>query len=192
MSNREDELEVRLSRLGGSTGVEAALVAALEADAPFPEGARGARLLARAKAAIGAAPPSLATLIVRVIDGVLELVGGDGRLGEVVSPVAVRGGASGGVLVRHRLGDREVATHVDARSEGRFAVLLDFGSDAAARNTRVSLFSVDKGGREVASEVLRQGRVLLPELGVGAWRVEIEDSGGWVGELDLVLGERAA
>jgi len=94
--------------------------------------------------------------------------------------------------VRHRLGDREVATHVDARGPARFAVLLDFGSDAATRGTRVSLRSMARGGREILSETLRQGRFLLPELGVGDWRVEIRDAAGWVGELDLVLGERAA
>lgn len=192
MANRDDEFEARLREVGRPKGAIADVIEALEADVPFPGGARGARLLARAKAAIGASTPSLATLVVRIVDGLLELVGGEGRLGEVVSPVAVRGAASGGLLVRHRLGDREVATHVDLRGEDRFAVMLDLGSDAAARGTRVSLLSLDRGGREVASETLRQGRVLLPVLGRGAWRVELQDSGGWVGELDLVLGERAA
>jgi hypothetical protein len=67
--------------------------------------------------------------------------------------------------------------------------MLDLGLDAATRETRVALF---RGSREVLSEGLRRGRVLLPELAPGRWRIEVRDRGGWVGALDLVLSNRAA
>lgn len=176
--------------LGGVTSDEARLVTdALVADEPFPRGARGSRLMARAKAAIGVRAPALATLVVRALGDVVEVLAGDRRLGEVVTPVPVRGEGRGGVLVRHRLGRCDLATHVDVRRGDRFVVMLDLGAEAARRQTRIALF---KGPREVLSEGLRQGRVLLPELAPGVWHVEVRDREGWVGGLDLVLSNRAA
>lgn len=182
----------RLLRERAGSGAAAMLAEALMAAETFPEGARGRRLVARAKAAIGAESTSLVTLVVRAIGEVIEILTGDhggGLEPRVGAPVALRGDARGGVLVRQRIGDREIAAHVDAREGDRFVVMLDFGLDAAARGTRVALF---KDEREVSSEALRQGRVLLPELGAGRWRVQVVDAEGWVGALDLVFVGRAA
>jgi len=185
------ELErlVRLIREWAGPTAAASLAEALAADEPFPEGMRGRRLLARAKAAIGAEPPSLATLVVRAIGEVIEVLAGDTGVGQVIAPVAVRGDLNRGVLFMQQLGERSIAAHIDAREGDRFVMMLDFGVDAAARGTRVTLF---KDEREVASDALRQGRVLLPELTAGRWHVEVRDSDGWVGALDLQLMSRAA
>lgn len=193
MADEDERSSAELERLASlvrerhSGGDGAVLADALIAVEPFPTGAPGRKLLARAKAAIGAEPMAISTLIVRAIGEVIELLTEGGR--QVVATVPVRGQSAGGVLVRQRLGDREFATHVDAREGDRFVVMLDFGVDATARGTRVSLF---KDEREVTSEALRQGRVLLPELSAGRWYLEVRDPDGWVGGLDLVLATRAA
>ena len=103
----------------------------------------------------------------------IQALAGDDR--QLVATAPVRGQSTGSVLVRQQLGDREFATHVDAREADRFLVMLDFGVDATARGTRVSLF---KDEREVSSEYLRQGRVLLPELSAGRWYLEVRDPDG--------------
>lgn len=187
-SDDSDDAIVRLAREAGGDGMAAAFARGLATSPLMPGGARSSRLLARAKAAIGAAPPSVASLVVRAIGGIIEVLAGEHRLGEVVAPLPVRGETRGGVLVRQPLGNREIVAHVDVR-DGRFMVMLDLGRDAPARGTRVTL---RRGDREVASEILRQGRVLLPEMGEGAWRIEVRDSGGWLGELDLLLTRHAA
>lgn len=186
---REEESEQLARRLRdvAGDGVEAALARALAATPEMPGGAHGARLVARAKAAIGAAPPSVVTLIIRAIGESIEVLAGEVRWGEV-APTPVRGETRGGVLVRHPLGRLELSAHVDVRGD-KFLVMLDLGREAPGRGTRITL---RRGDREVASEMLRQGRVLLPEMGEGQWRVEVRDSGGWLGELDLVLTRRAA
>src|SRR5690349_15147761 len=114
--NDDDERLGHLVRESAGDGAAATLARALAAEAALPEGARGARLVARAKAAIGAQAPTFATLLIRAIGEVIEVLAGDARLGEV-APVPVRGDAKGGVLVRSRLGEREIATHVDARGD---------------------------------------------------------------------------
>jgi hypothetical protein len=63
---------------------------------------------------------------------------------------------------------------------------MDLGADAAQALTRVTVL---RGEREVASEAARQGRVMLPELAAGRWRVRISDREGWVGDLDLTLSD---
>ncbi len=189
----DDERLARLLKEAGGRDATALLAEALEAEASWPGGGQGARLMARAKAAIGCGPPSLARLVVRAIGEVIEVLAGDARPGEVLPPLPVRGEARGGVLIRQRLGHRDLVTHIDVRERERFAVILDLGGDAAARRTRVALFRAGPGDeREVMSEVLRQGRVLLPELAAGHWRIEVRDREGWVGALDLSLDNRAA
>lgn len=193
MADEDDGARPELERLGAllrerhGGGSGAVLAEALLAADAFPDGMPGRRLLARAKAAIGAEPMSLATLVVRAIGEVIEVL--TGEAGKLVQALPVRGSGPGGVLVRQRLGEREIATHIDVRADDRFVVMLDLGGDASERQTRVSLF---KDEREVASEVLRQGRVLLPELSSGRWYVEVRETDGWVGGLDLVLTTRAA
>lgn len=150
----------------------------------FPRGHGAERLVARAKAALGCEAPSLASLAVTVLGGRLRVAPADGRAGEVVEPRVLRGGDDGGVLVSHRLGRREVATSIHRSGAERFSVLMDLGSDAAQALTRVTVL---RGDREVASEAARQGRVMLPELTAGRWRVRISDRVGWVGDLDLTL-----
>ena len=155
-------------------------------ESTFPTGHGAARLLARAKAALGCEAPSLASLAVIVAGGRLRLERSDGRVGEVMRPQTLRGGDDGGVLVSHRLGRREVSTSIHRAGDGRFSVLMDLGVDAAHALTRVTVL---RGEREVASEAARQGRVMLPELAAGRWRVRISDRDGWVGDLDLTLSD---
>ncbi len=154
-------------------------------ESTFPAGHGAARLLARAKAALGCEAPSLASLAVTVADGRLGVERADGRVGEVMKPL-LRGGDDGGVLVSHRLGRRDVSTSIHRAADGRFSVLMDLGVDAAHALTRVTVL---RGEREVASEAARQGRVMLPELSSGRWRVRISDREGWVGDLDLTLSD---
>jgi len=171
----------------GERAVEA-LLRELE-DGPakeFPNGIAAARLIARAKAAIGVETPRLATLAVTLLGERLVVANPEGRPGEVIRPQALRGDGEGGVLVSHQLGRRAVATSVHRGGSGRFAVVMDLGADAARLMTRVAVLS---GDREVSSEMARQGRLLLPELKAGRWRVRISDRLGWVGDLDLSLNE---
>jgi hypothetical protein len=66
-------------------------------------------------------------------------------------------------------------------------VTVDLWGDA--QGTRVTLFH---GARELASEVARSGRVLLPELASGRYRVVLDDGAETVGELDLAFEGAAA
>lgn len=150
----------------------------------FPGGIPGERLLARAKAALGCAPPSLATLTATARGAMITLSGGAGRLGEVLAPRLLRGEGDGGVLLGHSLGGRELKTAIAPTGDGRFRVVLDLGHDAAERRARVTVL---KGDREHASEAARRGRVLLPTLSAGHWRLRVTDGGGWIGDLDLEL-----
>lgn len=150
----------------------------------FPGGIAGERLLARAKAALGLAPPSLASLVATARGAAISLSGGAGRLGEVLAPRLLRGDGEGGVLLGHSLGGRELKTAIAPTGDGRFRVVLDLGSDAAERRARVTVLKDD---REHASESARRGRVLLPTLSPGRWRLRITEGRGWVGDLDLDL-----
>lgn len=155
----------------------------------FPGGIAGQRLLARAKAAIGCAPPSLVSLVATDRGGAMALMAAHGRLGEVMAPRVLRGEADGGVLVSHPLGERELKTAIVPAGDGRFRVVVDLGHDAAARRVRVTVL---RGDREVSSENARQGRVMLPTLSAGRWRLRITESAGWLGDLDLELVSEAA
>jgi hypothetical protein len=159
---------------------------ALDANEPFPEGIRGERMRARARAAIGLSSGGrqLVELVLRAIGTRLEALVGPPGMSALATPVAVRGEADGGMLVRARLGERDIATYVDARPDGRFMILLDLGEDAAERRMRVT---VSRGDREISSEMARLGRMRLPEMAVGMYRVRVEDLAGWVGDLDLRL-----
>ncbi len=164
---------------------------ALDAAVSFPEGIRGERMRARARAAMGlnGGGRQLVELVLRAFGTRLEALVGTPGLSALATPVAVRGEADGGMLVRTTLGERDIATYVDARPDGRFMILLDLGEDAAARRMRVT---VSRGDREISSEVARLGRMRLPEMAVGMYRVRVEDVGGWVGDLDLRLERPAA
>ena len=160
-----------------------------ESSANWPAGIAGQRLLARAKAAIGCAPPSLVSLVATDRRGAMALMAAHGRLGEVMAPRVLRGEADGGVLVSHPLGERELKTAIVPAGDGRFRVVVDLGHDAAARRVRVTVL---RGDREVSSENARQGRVMLPTLSAGKWRLRITESAGWLGDLDLELVSEAA
>lgn len=160
-----------------------------DAGGVFPGGVPGERLLARAKAALGCAPPSLASLVATARGAVITLSGGAGRLGEVLAPRLLRGEGDGGVLVMHSLGGRDLKTAIAPTGDGRFRIVLDLGLDAAERRARVTVL---KGDREHASEAARRGRVLLPTLAAGRWRLRLSDSRGWVGDLDLELVAEAS
>lgn len=183
---RDDDLIGRLREHGRRTPSEAAALDAVRAEAAWPA-ELGARLLARAKVAIGSArrPTAWTTvrLQIRAIGDQLEALVG----GRVVDPVAIRGDAPGGVLLTHAFGAGQASTHIDVSGD-RFVVILDLGADVADRGLRVSL---SRDGRELASEVLRKGRWLMPELRAGSYEVRAADRHGQVGELDLVL-ERPA
>lgn len=166
----------------------ASLLAAMRAggEPRFPDGHGAERLIARARAAIGCERPRLASLeVVAAANGLVPSSSGQ-RAGEVMSPLVLRGGADGGCLVRHELGGREVATAVHRSAHGRFAVVLDLGVDADRRGVRVTL---ERHGRELSSELARQGRVALPEVSEGRFRIRLEDRGGWIGDIDLALIE---
>lgn len=152
--------------------------------AQWPAGVPGERLLARAKAALGCAPPCLASWVATARGAVITLSGGAGRLGEVVAPRPVRGDGDGGVLLGHSLGGRDLKTAIAPTGDGRFQVVLDLGSDAAERRMRVTVM---RDEREHASEAARRGRVLLPTLSPGRWRLRITEGRGWLGDLDLEL-----
>ena len=164
---------------------------ALDADATFPDGVRGERLMARARTSMGLSGGGrqLVELVLRAIGTRLEALVGTPGMSALVTPVAIRGDADGGMLVRAKLGERDIATYADARPDGRFMILLDLGEDAAERRMRVT---VSRGDREISSEMARLGRMRLPEMTVGTYRVRVEDMAGWVGDLDLRLERPAA
>lgn len=153
-------------------------------DTRWPAGVPGLRLMARAKAAIGCARPSLVSLVAIEKGGTMELAAAHGRLGEVVAPRVVRGDADGGVLVCHPLGEREVKTAIVPTRDGRFRVVVDLGLDAAQRRVCVTVL---RDEREVSSENARTGRVLLPTMAPGHWRLRLTEAETWVGDLDLEL-----
>lgn len=183
-----DDLE-RLQRLlreaRGRTATATLAAALADDEGGLPAGARGARLMARARAAAGL-DGHRASIVVRAIDQVIEVLSGGLSL-----PARVRGEARAGVLVRERLGDHEVAAHIDLIEEC-FLVTLDLGVDAAARGVRVALFTMARDGREVASDAVTQGRLRLPEMASGQWQVRLQDAAGWSATLDLDLAHRAA
>jgi hypothetical protein len=180
--NRDEPMETLLGAL--TEGRSEAGEEAPGTTPAWPGGIEGQRLLARAKAALGCVRPSLVSLIAEERAGRVTLSPGHGRLGEVVAPTVARGEGESGVLVSHPLGEREVKTAIVPSGDGRFRVVLDLGHDAARRKTRVTMLH---GGREVASENPRQGRVLLPMMAAGRWRLRITEAESWVGDLDLEL-----
>ncbi len=183
-----DDLErvERLLREVRRRSATATLAAALRVDeSEFPTGARGARLMERAREAAGLTRVARATVVVRVIGQVIEALTGG------LSPaVQVRGGSQEGVLIRQQLGEHEVTTHLDV--DDGFVVTLDLGVDAAARGVRVTLFAMAAQEREVASDAVTQGRLRLPRLAAGLWQVRLRDAAGWSALLDLDLAYREA
>jgi|GEM_PF-2457563 len=153
---------------------------------PFPEGARGERLVARAREIFQPKRPGVLKLVLRQLRGALEVVE---AVGDLLEPVPARGERGEGVLVRHRFGDREVTAHVSSSESPRFVVTLDLWGEPTPSRTRVSLF---RDGRELASELPRTGRVMLPELPAGSYRVVLTEAGEYVGELDLTFASAAA
>ncbi|TNF29893.1 MAG: hypothetical protein EP329_14700 [Deltaproteobacteria bacterium] len=196
----DEDLEVR-----GQAALERDLAHALDADRErprtavgrllahgfggreaFPSGARGDALLTRARAIYQPQRPGVLRLVLRQIRGALEVVE---ALGDLLEPVPARGDDHEGVLVRQRFGDREVTAHVSASEAPRFVVTLDLWGEPATSRTRVSLF---RGDRELVSEHPRSGRVMLPEVPPGDYRVVLTDGGEYVGELDLTFTSAAA
>ncbi|PKN58392.1 MAG: hypothetical protein CVU56_05880 [Deltaproteobacteria bacterium HGW-Deltaproteobacteria-14] len=168
------------------TGVGRLLASGYGAEASFPTGPRGERLLARARAIFLPERPGVLKLVLRHLRGALEVIE---AVGDLLEPAPARGDGNDGVLVRHRFGDREVTAHVSASEAPRFVVTLDIWGARAPSATRVSLF---RGDRELASELPRTGRVMLPELPPGQYRVVLSDAGEYVGELDLTFTSAAA
>ncbi len=161
---------------------------ALLAAACAPERAiPNARLLRRAEAIFEPARPGVLKLVLRRVGRALEVLD---LVGERLEPAPARGNDEEGVMVRHRFGDREVATHVSAAgSDVGFLLSLDLWPHVDGRGPRVSLF---RGARELTSEHARHGRVLFKELSPGTYRVVLSDRGDTVGELDLTLDDAAA
>lgn len=152
----------------------------------WPAGARGERLAARATAAVAHARPGVVRLLIRKLGGLLEAVTSDF---ELVAPTATRGDTEPGLMVRRRLGARDLTVHVDSTRAGRFDLTLDlWGGDRSAE----ARFSLMRGGRELVSEVSRSGRAHLPNLTGGSYRLAITDGGALLGELDLTFEETAA
>lgn len=176
------ELEMLLKARGAADpGLDEA-VAALRAEAPWPE-AFGRRLETDAREALraaGARGLQAVLLRVRALGRRLEAVVGGGV---PVLAADVRGDAPSAVLLQHPFGDQTATTHV-ALVGARFEVMIDFGLASVDVGTRASL---RRGGRELASEVLRQGRWLLPALREGAYEVVATDRSGKRAQLDLVL-----
>lgn len=152
----------------------------------FPDGARAAAMLGRARALFRTERPGVLRLAVQRLARTLEVLE---AIGDVLTPVPVRGDADDGVLVRHRFGDREVAAHVCAGDGLRFLVTLDLQPPVDAQPVRVSLF---RGHRELMSEVARRGRVTFPELPPGRYRVTLTTGQERFGELDLSFAAAAA
>lgn len=176
------ELELRVALSGPLASV---LPSPWDDAAPFPRGVRGARLLTRARQ-LGAPAVPIAALVVRRLARALEVAHWTGTRPE---PVAIRGALDGGVLVRERLGSHEVVAHVAETTNARFIVTLDVVGATSRDRIRATL---SRGGRELASELLRGERWLLPPLGVGHYRVALDGGDGRVGNLDLSFEDAAA
>lgn len=183
---RELVLALDADRATPQTAVGRLLASGLGAETAFPTGPRGERLRARARAIFEPERPGVLKLVLRHLRGALEVIE---AVGDLLEAAPARGDRNEGVLVRHRFGDREVTAHVSATESPRFVVTLDLWGDPAPSVTRVSLF---RGDRELASELPRTGRVMLPELPPGQYRVVLSDAGEYVGELDLTFTSAAA
>ncbi|MFT7579677.1 MAG: hypothetical protein ACI9MR_001343 [Myxococcota bacterium] len=172
--------------LGQGTEDDANVVQSAIAEHDFPTGSRGRALLARASAIFTPRARDLVHLVIAAFGRQLRLLRVDA---EVLAPVQVRNtdGTDDGVMVRQHVGQFEVATHV-ATAGDTFSVSLDL-LNAESRETRVTLL---RGGRELASELPRRGRVFFDALGAGNYQVVLEDAEGHVGELDLSLQRAAA
>lgn len=174
-------LEALLATRRDLSASDRAAVDALRGDGDGA-GALPWRYAATARAAMAAAAArgaGVLSLTIRAIGARLEALL---HLGRVLEPVVVRGDGPGGLLVAHRIGEAEIATHVDV-DDGRFVVMLDV-SGQVADDAR---WSISRGGRELASEVRASGRWLLPRLEEGVYRIEGRGKTGTIAELDLVL-----
>lgn len=109
---------------------------------------------------------------------VLELIG------EALEPVPVRSARSEDILVRQRFGDHAITAHISCADTRRFGILLDVWGDSLRDTVRFSLF---RGERELASDVPRGGRVQLPTVPAGAYRVAVSDERGYLGDFELDL-----
>ncbi|MCB9736284.1 MAG: hypothetical protein H6745_27165 [Deltaproteobacteria bacterium] len=179
-----DALEAQLAA-PRDPGLAQALASAYDSEEAFPNGARGARLLSRARQ-LGSPSLPLAALVVRRLARALEVAHWTGIRPE---PVAIRGALDGGVLVRERLGAHEVVAHVAEAANARFIVTLDVLGASSSGRLRATLV---REGRELASELLRGDRWLLPPLAVGHYRVAFVGNDGPVGNLDLSFEDAAA
>ena len=158
----------------------------------------GAIVRAAASAAADTAPPAHLVEAARalfhpvrphVLRVGLEAIGTSLRVAELVGgclePAPVRSAMEDGVLVERRMGAHTVAAHLSCHEPSRFDILVDVWPDHDDPGpVRLSLY---RDGRELASEVARHGRVLLPSVAAGRYRVVLTDRSGYAGELDLTF-----
>jgi len=136
--------------------------------------------------------PDFLEIVVRLLRGTIELVSTSGQLVHALAPAGVRGRSKSSdtpvLQVDEELENFHVNVDLERLEEDlcQIAVTVKPKGGSATDAIRMSLVS---GDREQASYLARQGMAIFDRIPPGDYRLEISDSGHFVGSIRLRIKE---